>query len=39
MGRNYDTHLVNNDGEEDGFREVAIMCEDPAEHKFISKIL
>ena len=36
MGRNYDTHLVDNDGEEDGFCIVAIMCEDPEDHKFIS---
>ena len=37
MGRYYNTHLVNNDGEEDGFVVVAVMCEDPEDHMFISK--
>ena len=35
-GGHYDIHIVNNDGEED--HSVAMMCEDPEDHKFISQL-
>ena len=39
MCGHYDTHLVNNDGEVGGFHclTVAMMCEDPENHKLIRK--